>query len=490
MVSLEREIKILKDETSLAKHCSNEHIFGMVCYKYFYNDGEFNNSDFENNFVDGPNDGGIDLVGINDDEENNRKSLVLVQSKYGKNIRKDDIKNSFYKMLETVRAFKNHDTGRFNEKLKEKYSSHYYDIKDDNNFSIELVLFIGKENISDDKRAEIEKTLNQNEGLEGYDWSIHDEDIIIQAIEKIKESPRYVEEDNIAIFHEHGKITMHHNGLMVNISAHSLKELFNEYKNKGLFEQNFRYYIVNKRIDTDIRNSLAKQDDRDNFWFLNNGIIIACRYFKRDGNNIKLEKFSIVNGCQTTTLIGKDTSRISGKDFAIHCKIVKPPKDLNDFKGNNKEKQEQYEEHFEEFVAKIAKASNSQKTINDRDLKSNAPEQRKLREYLGEGNNIYLEIKRGENKPKWEKTQKWKSITNDLYGQLFLAFVLQQPGTARNSKSKIFSNNEIYNTIFKKNPNENLINMIIDLSRLNAEYERFISKEETIEQCKRITNCF
>jgi hypothetical protein len=32
-------------------------IFGLVCYKYFYNDGRFDKMDFENSFTDGPNDG-------------------------------------------------------------------------------------------------------------------------------------------------------------------------------------------------------------------------------------------------------------------------------------------------------------------------------------------------------------------------------------------------------------------------------------------------
>ena len=480
-MELEKAIRTLRDETSLARLYGDEYIFGMVCYKYFFNNGEFNNSDFENTFVDGRSDGGIDLVAINDDEENNRKSLILIQSKYGKNINKEDIKNVFYKMIATVRDFRNGATGRFNEKLREKYSSHYDDIKDENNFSIELVLFVGKKNIDDSERAEIENTLNQNKAFEDYYWSIHDRDIINQEIEKFEEPNRYVKEDKITIFKKDGKIEMNHNGIMVNISALSLKNLFNKYKNKGLFEQNFRYYIVNKRIDTQIKDSLLKK--REKFWFLNNGIIIACQSFRQDGENIKLENFSIVNGCQTTTLIGHDTCSNNQKDFAVHCKIATPQKTIDDFKGNRKEKEKQYEEHFEEFVAEIAEASNSQKPINDRDLKSNTPEQRKLKKHLAP--EIYFEIKRGEKKPKLEKAQKWKSIKNDLYGQLFLAFVLQQPGTARNSKSKVFSNSEIYKNIFKIELDENLKNMVIDLSRLNADYENFISKEKIIEQCRK-----
>ena len=66
---------------------------------------------------------------------------------------------------------------------------------------------------------------------------------------------------------------------------------------------------------------------RDNFWFLNNGIIIACTEFEPDGDTIKLHNFSIVNDGQTTQLIGtyKGTNT---KEFYIPCKIVATKNDI------------------------------------------------------------------------------------------------------------------------------------------------------------------
>ena len=90
---------------------------------------------------------------------------------------------------------------------------------------------------------------------------------------------------------------------------------------------------------------------------MNNGIIIACEEFVIDGDNIKLYNFSIVNGCQTTTLLGKYSGRDEGKDFPIACKIIMPSAKSS--------------EDFIKFISEIAEASNSQKAINDRDLKAN-----------------------------------------------------------------------------------------------------------------------
>ena len=70
--------------------------------------------------------------------------------------------------------------------------------------------------------------------------------------------------------------------------------------------------------------------------------------------------FSIVNGGQTTVLIG---DHLNGqKDIAIPCKIIK-------------------DENIE-FLSQVAKASNSQKAISCVDVYANNPEQKHLKNLL------------------------------------------------------------------------------------------------------------
>ena len=130
--------------------------------------------------------------------------------------------------------------------------------------------------------------------------------------------------------------------------------MFIRYAEEGLFDLNIRKYINNRTVDEGIRHTLA--NDRQNFWFLNNGLIIACKDYDIDGNTVKLYDFSIVNGGQTTNIIGKFKGN-NEEEFFIPCKIIK----------------EKYRKGSENFYNRIAEATNSQKPILPRDLKSNSP---------------------------------------------------------------------------------------------------------------------
>lgn len=237
---------------------------------------------------------------------------------------------------------------------------------------------------------------------------------------------------------------------MVNALSTSIVALYNKYAGKGLFDLNIRKYIKNTMVDSGIKKTL--DNDRDDFWFLNNGIIIACNSFDVDGDIVKLYDFSVVNGGQTTTLIG--TYKGKNKDqFYIPCKIVEQKND----------------NHHIEFFTKIAEATNSQKPIYARDLKSTAPEMLRLARWLDD-EDVYLEIKRG-MKPK----RKYKySIKNDELAQLILSMVEQRPGTSRSGKKVVFERNDIYNRIFRVNYDKNLDkkNFLLDLIDLYDRYHQ------------------
>ncbi len=274
----------------------------------------------------------------------------------------------------------------------------------------------------------------------------------------------------INIFKEHGKIEFTNpnngrQGILVNISANSLRNLYVQYKEQGLFEQNYRYFTKVKKIDDGINTSL--KDKRADFWFLNNGIIIACKDFHLDGDNIKLTDFSIINGCQTTSLIGTYKGSNEGVDFAIPCKIVEISID------NQEETNSDYK-----FLTDIAQSSNSQKPINERDLRANDYKQRELKIAL-QKRGISLDIKRGSVK------KGKKNIKNDLFGQLILSFQYQQPGYAKSNKNKIFSVDNTFEKIFYRKFDTSTIDMMENLIELYQKYkeyrESFYGDETTIK---------
>lgn len=468
--TIKHYMDITREELSLSKDQINvdltdELLFGAVCYKYFYNDGKFDIIDFKNSYTDGSNDGGIDFIAVN--EGDIYKSLVLIQSKNVKDFNsKDEIKDIFTKMAQTVSDFQCNKIGSFNKNLRRIYSEKYDDAVEDEN-SIQLVLFI---NTNKDERYqdEILQHLSKVEALENFDISIFYRNQVEEHIKSFENGQRFVSEGKVDIYKDHGYIKNGTNGLLVNISALSVRNLYDKFRDDGLFEQNFRYFVRNKKIDDQINESLKKK--RDKFWFLNNGIIIGCKDFHLDGDNIKLEDFSIINGCQTTTILGSYKGSNEDLDFPIPCKIVKPDKSGEDY--------------FNRFIAEIAEASNSQKPISDRDLKSNYPEQRQLQSDLkAEDPKIYMEIKRGEGILRKKNLKPWQKIKNDTLGQLVLSVLLQRPGTARSSKKKIFSDRATYNSIFKRKHDKATI---VDILQLSDYYDNFVKGTPLNEKASNI----
>ncbi len=236
--------------------------------------------------------------------------------------------------------------------------------------------------------------------------------------------------------------------LIVNISALSLKNLYEQYGYRGLFAQNLRYYVKNAKIDGNIIESI--QEHSENFWYYNNGVILICDDYLIEGDSILVQNFSIINGGQTTKLIGETEF---SRDFYIQCKIIK-------------NKYESADERLE-FIANVAEASNTQKPIKDKDLIANRIEQRLLKKQLADAG-IYCQIKRGEKVNKKLYPAAWQNTTNEELGQFLLSFVYQKPGTARGSKASICGNKERYHLLFSKKYNSGFLG---DLLKIKAYYK-------------------
>ena len=298
------------------------YLFSTICLQYFYNNGKVSYHDFRDCFVDGRGDGGIDLVKLFEDP-NDQLYLVLIQSKaISKLANSQDIIDILKRMDQTIRDFRDYRTAKYNPRLK-RILKDKLSIANDQSSVIELSVFLGCD-ISAKLKDEINKSYENIEELNNYQISIYDKSQIEEQIKNILEPRKFVPEGKVKFALENGSISYHENGLIANVYANSLKDLYDRFKDRGLFEQNFRYYIGNKRIDDNINTSLKKK--RELFWFLNNGIIIGCKDFRQDGNTIRLYDFSIINGCQTATLLGEYKGSNEGEDFVISCKVVKPEK--------------------------------------------------------------------------------------------------------------------------------------------------------------------
>lgn len=417
--------------------------------------------------TDGSNDGGIDFLFYNDDES----KLIIGQSKYTASLDANSVISEFQKMYSTYQNFRKQNTGLYNEILKKELTNAMDQMPDDNSGTVEFHLYTKAEDF------DVEDVLKKME-IKMPDFpldaaKLFDKKEIENAIDSALQSIEIVSEDSIIIDKANNILSYQSDsleGIMCNVMSSSIVKLFDKYQNSGLFDLNIRRFIKNKLVDEAIKKTL--DNDRVNFWFLNNGIIIACEEYCISGYKITLSNFSIVNGGQTTQLIGEYKGK-SKEDFAIPCKIVAVKNSQS----------------APELFNKIAQASNSQKPILPRDLRSNSKEMVALSRWLKE-ENVFLEIKRGTMTKRIKSTFR-HSLKNDELGQILLSFVHQQPGTSRSGKKTIFDNAEYYGKLFRvnyqKDPEKkrfilDLIDMAARFDSLDAAYKDMDDKTHSLSQ--------
>lgn len=193
----------------------------------------------------------------------------------------------------------------------------------------------------------------------------------------------------------------------------------------------------------------------DNFWYYNNGITIVAEEVKpkTDGEgktSIRLKRFSIVNGAQTTSSLGlilQEATR--NRDVELENSLKKAFVIARILKVNNPDTENA-----------VAIFNNTQNPITSRDMVANNTEQRLLYEKLMDVSypQIFMEIRRGSKIPQsFNRAFVHRKTTNEGLAQLAYAGFFLQPFTAKDKKAALFNNdisqnlftmNEIYHKVF------------------------------------------
>lgn len=422
---------------------SREYLFTICAVDLFYYNNNIGQIDIKSGFVDGKGDGGIDFIFSDFD------TMKLVQGKSSSNLSVEEVKNVFHKMIETTTNFDEKNYNMYSKTLINTYLNAYDDLNDNKN--LELILFT--QTTFDEKMKKQIEDFTKSDLVNGYDIFVYDKNDI-ELRDAILEQGDLVSEDFLLLSETNNSLKYGENGLIVNINALSLKHLYEKHGQNGLFSYNLREHISQKSVDEGIEKTI--KEDKDNFWFYNNGITIGCNDFSVDGYKMKIFDFSIINGAQTTTNIGKSKLIDEKYNFSLPCKIVKTNNNIST---------------DSEFIAKISETSNSQKPIKARDLKSNAPEQKRLQNNAI--NNTYplsIEIKRGVKPSRYKSVEKWQRVTNEYIGQLIYACILQKPGPARNAKTMMFASNKAYKQVFLRKHDYNTLYDLVKLGNIYTDY--------------------
>lgn len=257
-----------------------------------------------------------------------------------------------------------------------------------------------------------------------------------------------------------------------NINGYDLAKLNNKYFSTELgrnilFGQNLRDSLSTRSKTAGMMvDTINKEPEK--FWFYNNGITIIAETFNAEENqdgsgrkdSFKLERFSIINGAQTTSALG---------DYLKNAEMNKDDEALNKLKKVfvlarilviNKP----------ELKDNISIYNNTQNPITSRDMVSNRIEQKNLHQNLidGESPNIFVEIRRGSIPPTHVKLYKHQYTTNEVLAQLAFAAFYSTPFTAKDKKRTLFNNDFSNNTVTINEDYHKLFHYDLDNRDLNG----------------------
>ncbi len=222
------------------------------------------------------------------------------------------------------------------------------------------------------------------------------------------------------------------------------KDLLKMYERYGdsLFERNIRFYRGTRKgsINAKIIDTVVDSNERDKFWYYNNGISFVCKSFslkdeKTTSPSLEVKGFQVINGCQTTVCLAEAKKKITGStaipdDVQVVIRFIEAPIDEVDL---------------------ITLYTNSQNPVSEIQLKSNCPIQKRLKEeFASYSTHYFYSIKEGE----WQKlsTTEKKNFANRIIdmveaAQAIYAFLID-PAFARRYTIKLFS--EKYYDLFRK----------------------------------------
>lgn len=236
--------------------------------------------------------------------------------------------------------------------------------------------------------------------------------------------------------------------------------------NDDIFNQNIRLYKPGHRINQAIIKS-SLSDDNFQFFYLNNGITLLCEECDHTPHtrspNVPLRNVQIINGGQTTHSLFeaylRDADKTDNIELLVRLCVAKPDNPISE---------------------KISETTNSQIPVGTRDLHSNDSIQVKLQEEF-ESLGYFYERKENQfsDKPAIQR------LSNELLGQLYLAYYLDQPSEAKTNKNLVFIDK--YDEIFDETKVTaqdflRLYKFYLPLLTMKKEIQRKKRRRETIDE--------
>ncbi len=142
-----------------------------------------------------------------------------------------------------------------------------------------------------------------------------------------------------------------------------------------VFEENVRAFLGTENpVNKSISDTLNAKDSATRFPVLNNGITIVSSDVRVQGNNLHLENYQIVNGCQTSNVLYECREQLDDS-IMVNLKIV--------------------ETSNENVFSELVRATNSQSKVDETQFLSLRPIVKRIEEYFntyeGHDGRLYFE---------------------------------------------------------------------------------------------------
>lgn len=306
------------------------------------------------------------------------RELYIIQNKYyGDDTRLSDdyvAKDFLVKPINSL----------YSEKYKrsQKLQDIFTKYKSEEEFKIFLYLYITNNNVSDTTKKRFENYKNNNNDIKAY---IEAKLFTINDIHNAYYGDR---KENVKDFSYIIKTRNDGTTLNINTKDYKLPTLtdakyimtpvksifemikYSQDKDYVLFSANIREYLGNKGVNINIAKTLNDKDDRDKFFYYNNGITIICDSVEKknvqDRNNqrgFEVKNPQIVNGCQTVNTIYEVLNKYNDKEIDKEFKNTFVMVKLLILDKNNEDNKQLYSD--------IVRYNNSQNAISDKDFAKN-----------------------------------------------------------------------------------------------------------------------
>jgi hypothetical protein len=231
----------------------------------------------------------------------------------------------------------------------------------------------------------------------------------------------------------------------------SVSEIANLIEQHGerLLERNIRRYLglQGNRVNENIRSTL-KSEERNNFYFYNNGITLTCDIFSYNGlqdsdYQVQVENLQIINGGQTCMTIYKtlqEPNLLSENSHVyVLLRLYQLPPDNDD------------------LVQKITYATNSQNPVDLRDLRANDDRQKALAMDIQQ---LGFSYRRKRSSSSVRSTD----ITSGVAAEAILSVWRERPHQAKFFSREHFG--KLYNLIFNDQLNGTQVVLAVQLYRI------------------------